>query len=49
MTALEPAGYRPVGGPYFLVTPSARKSPPNVRAFVDAMRAMVASRPELFA
>lgn len=45
---LEPAGYRPVGGPLYLVTPSANTSPPKVRAFADAMRAMVAARTDLF-
>jgi DNA-binding transcriptional LysR family regulator len=46
---LEPAGYRPTGGPFALVTPSARTSAPKVRAFADALKAFVASRPDLFA
>jgi DNA-binding transcriptional LysR family regulator len=46
---LEPAGYRPAGGTFALVTPSARTSAPKVRAFAAALKAFVASRPDLFA
>jgi hypothetical protein len=35
-------------GPLSLVTPSARTSAPKVRAFADAMKALVAARPDLF-
>jgi DNA-binding transcriptional LysR family regulator len=45
---LEPGGYRPAGGTFALVTPSARTSAPKVRAFADAMKAFVATRPDLF-
>lgn len=45
---LEPGGYRPEGGPFVLVTPSVRTWPPKVRAFADALRAFVATRPDLF-
>jgi DNA-binding transcriptional LysR family regulator len=45
---LEPGGYRAAGGPFALVTPSARTSSPKVRAFADALRAFVARRPDLF-
>ena len=45
---LEPGGYRAGGGPFVLVTPSARTSSPKVRAFADALRAFVARRPDLF-
>ncbi|MFT3700010.1 MAG: LysR family transcriptional regulator [Kofleriaceae bacterium] len=45
---LEPAGYRPAGGPFSLVTPSARTAAPKVRAFADATRAFIATRPDLF-
>ncbi len=45
---LEPNGYRPEGGVFSLVTPSARTSAPKVRAFVDAMKVFVAARPDLF-
>ncbi len=48
LTVLEPGGYRPMGGPFFLVTPSAGTAPPKVRAFADAARAYVATRPDLF-
>lgn len=45
---LEPGGYRPDAGPFSLVTPSARATAPKVRAFIDAIRAFVRARPELF-
>jgi DNA-binding transcriptional LysR family regulator len=45
---LEPGGYRPAAGAISLVTPSARTSAPKVRAFADAMKAFVATRPDLF-
>lgn len=45
---LEPGGYRPEGGHFALVTPSARTSAPKVRAFADALRAFVRTRPDLF-
>ncbi len=48
LTVIEPGGYRPVGGPVCLVTPSAGTSPPKVRAFVDALRAVIATRADLF-
>lgn len=49
LRVLEPGGYRPVGGPFCLVTPSSRTSAPKVRAFADAVRSFIASRPDLFA
>ncbi len=45
---LEPGGYRPAGGAISLVTPSVRTSAPKVRAFAAAMKAFVATRPDLF-
>lgn len=48
IVVVEPGGYRPASGPFSLVTPSARTSAPKVRAFVDAMRAFCAARPDLF-
>jgi DNA-binding transcriptional LysR family regulator len=45
---LEPGGYRPMGGALSLVTPSARTSAPKVRAFADAIKAFVATRPDVF-
>ena len=48
LIVLEPAGYRPVGGPFYLVTPSPGTAPPKVRAFGDAVRGYIATRPDLF-
>ncbi len=48
ITILEPAGFRPASGPFSVVTPSARTTAPKVRAFVDAMKAYVAARTDLF-
>ncbi len=45
---LEPGGYRPEGGPFVLVTPSARTSAPKVRAFADTMKAFAALRSDMF-
>ncbi len=45
---LEPGGYRAGGGPFALVTPSARTSSPKVRAFADSLKAFVAEHPEIF-
>jgi DNA-binding transcriptional LysR family regulator len=49
ITILQPAGYRPASASFSLVTPSARTAAPKVRAFVEAMKAYVATRPDLFA
>jgi len=46
---LEPGGYRPVSGPISIITPSARTAPPKARAFIGAMQAYAATRPDLFA
>ena len=46
---LEPGGYRPVRGPFSVVMPSARTAAPKVRAFIDAMKAFIATRADLFA
>jgi DNA-binding transcriptional LysR family regulator len=48
LRVLEPGGYRPPRGPFSIVTPSTRTAAPKVRAFVDAMRAYIATRPDLF-
>jgi hypothetical protein len=40
--------YRPASGPIALVTPSAHTAAPKTRAFVSAMKAYVATRPDLF-
>jgi DNA-binding transcriptional LysR family regulator len=48
LVIVEPGGYRPAAGAFSLVTPSARTAAPKVRAFADAMRAFVATRPDLF-
>jgi DNA-binding transcriptional LysR family regulator len=48
LQALEPGGYRPLRGPFSIVMPSTRTAAPKVRAFVDAMRAYIATRPDLF-
>ena len=47
LRVVEPGGYRAAGGPFSLVTPSPNLTP-KVRAFLDALRAFVASRPDLF-
>lgn len=46
---LEPGGCRPAAGTLAIVTPSARTQPPKVRAFIDAMKAFVTARSDLFA
>ena len=48
LTVLEPGGFRPVSVDLCIVTPSARATPPKVRAFVDLMRELVAARPDMF-
>jgi DNA-binding transcriptional LysR family regulator len=48
LAIVEPGGYRPVPVDLSIVTPSARATPPKVRAFVDLMREFVAARPDMF-
>lgn len=48
IVVLEPGGYRPVSGVFSLVTPSARTAAPKVRAFIDALKAFIATRDDLF-
>jgi len=45
---LEPGGYRPASGPFSVVTPSARLTAPKVRAFIEIMKAFVATQTDLF-
>lgn len=48
LVIVEPGGFRPHAIDLGIVTPSARPAAPKVRAFIDLMRAYVATNTDLF-
>ena len=48
LEVVEPGSFRPRTLDVHVVTPSAGKPPPKVRAFIDMMRDFVVRRPDLF-